>query len=491
MILTVDNSFTTISKYNALEKKIVEAVLTYIDQEIEKNKRGLFLAYNKAMRFGMKRKAMFIARKIEELGDSKVCLLKEDKFPSGLLFKIITAFEKAKANPKYADKVNTYEIKDTRTRPESTQEYIWCNQPPEPRYYQEECIAIGEGKGRGTFEVCVAGGKTLIASYIIKNTGVNTLYVVPSLALLDQTVAILTEYFSKARVQAVATKDVKGKKKLKPIRVTTVQTLASLQKQDLLDKLVSDVDSIMIDEAHHGASDSYVNLLPYLNHIYYRFNFSGTYTRNDSKIMELWGVCGEKLYKYPAAQGIADGFLTPVNFQVRRLNGKSASIYRNEYTDNYGGKEFLSAVLQEVKVIPKDKSILILVDRKDAVGRQIADTLEADGINCTYMTGDNDKEDISEAIKDFNGKKSRILIASTILGEGIDIRSTDTLILARGGKSDIAITQAIGRAVRLYPGKKEATVIDFEFKNSNWLHKHTRLRIENYAEEFAGVVTWK
>lgn len=491
MKLKIDNSYTTVADATSTETKVLESILTYKDETKEKEKVALIIQFQKAMKYGQQRKAAYLQKAIKDLGPIEVCLFKENQFPSGLLFKVTQALNRGLENAKYEGRIRPYEIEDIRAQPESYQTFRWSNQPPRPRPYQEDCIAIGAQKGRGTFEVCVGGGKTLIASFLIKGAGVNTLFVVPSVALSEQTKHVFELYFGKDKVQQVNTKDIKSKKKLKPIRISTVQTLASLQKQGLIHKIISDVDMLMIDEAHHGASDSYTKLLKDLNHVYYRYNFSGTYTRNDSKIMELWGVCGEKLYKYNAALAIKEGYLTPVNFEVVNLRGKSGANYHKEYTDNYGGKEFLDAVVKEVKSISKDKSILILVDRKDAVGKQIHDWLKVNKIDSAYMTGDNDKKDVSKAIEAFNDKEIQILIGSTVLGEGIDVRSTDTLILARGGKSDIAITQAIGRAVRLYPGKKEAKVIDFNFQNSNWLHKHTALRIENYAEEFAGKIIWK
>jgi superfamily II DNA or RNA helicase len=282
----------------------------------------------------------------------------------------------------------------------------------------------------------------------------------------------------------VNTTAIKSNKKLKPILISTVQTLASLTKQNLVGVIMKHVQSLMIDEAHHAAASSYMNLLPHMNDVYYRFNFSGTYTRNDNKFMELWGVCDEKLYTYNSVQATKDGYLTPVEFIIKELKGSMGGDYQDEYKLNYGGKVFHDAIVETVKEIPKDKQILILVDRKELVGEQIRDWLSLAGIEVDYLTGDNKREELTEAMERFNEKKTRILVASTVLGEGADIRSTDYLILARGGKSEIAVTQAIGRAVRLHPGKTKAYVIDFEISNTQWLKKHAKLRRNTYVEEF-------
>jgi superfamily II DNA or RNA helicase len=489
MVIVQGNSFCKLAEFTDFERKLVEHSLTYSDEAKEKQINHLRRALQKAQFRRQFRKVAYLAGAIEKLGEFNVCLLNKDNtFPAGILFKVKELYDKALKDPRYSGKLNKLVVKDERSKPEPYNLFRWNNKPPEMRYYQKECLDLAMLHNRGTFEVCVGGGKTLIAANIIKETGVNTLFVVPSTALSQQTFNVFSSYFGKNNVQQLTTKDVKANKKFKPIIISTIQTLNSLVKQNLVEKVANHIHSLMIDEAHHGASDSYLNLLPYLNEVYYRFNFSGTYTRNDGRIMELWGVCDQKLYKYSSAKATEDKFLTPVEFKIKKIKGTDEDNYNNEYHKNYSSSSFLSKVVEEVKTIPTDKQILILVDRKDLVGQQIHDFLTIAKIESSYVTGDNNKKELTDAMEDFNDKKIKILIASTVLGEGADIRSTDYLILARGGKSEIAITQAIGRAVRLYPGKNVATVIDFEWEGTRWLGKHSLLRMETYVEEFNGKI---
>lgn len=489
MVIVLGNSFCKLTDYTPFERKLTEHSLSYKDDNKERQKAYLQRALQKAQFRRQMRKVAYLAGQLSQLGESEVCLLnKDDTFPAGILFKVVDLYEKALKDPKYAGKLNKLTIKDERAQPEPYNTFRWNNKPPEMRYYQKECLELAMTHHRGTFEVCVGGGKTLIAANIIKTTGVNTLFVVPSTALSQQTFNVFSNYFGKNNVQQITTKDIKGSKKLKPILISTIQTLNSLIKQNIVNRITDHIHSLMIDEAHHGASDSYLNLLPHLSNVYYRFNFSGTYTRNDSKIMELWGVCDKKLYKYSSAQATKDKFLTPVEFRIKKVRGVSSNTYNEEYHSNYGSIEFIREVTRQIQAIPQDKQILILVDRKDLVGQQLYDFLTVTKIESVYVTGDNNKKELVDAMEDFNDKKSRILIASTVLGEGADIRSTDYLILARGGKSEIAVTQAIGRAVRLHPGKEKAIVIDFLWEGSKWLGKHSVLRMETYAEEFDGTI---
>ena len=105
-----------------------------------------------------------------------------------------------------------------------------------------------------------------------------------------------------------------------------------------------------------------------------------------------------------------------------------------------------------------------------------------------YVSGDDDKKHVTKALKDFNSKKTKILIGSSIIGEGIDIRSTEHLIMAQGGKSEIAVTQALGRLVRLFEGKKMGILHDFWFEDTKYMEKHLIERLDVYKKNFGAEV---
>jgi superfamily II DNA or RNA helicase len=71
-----------------------------------------------------------------------------------------------------------------------------------------------------------------------------------------------------------------------------------------------------------------------------------------------------------------------------------------------------------------------------------------------------------------------------VIGEGIDVRSTDHLIMCQGGKSEITMVQAIGRAIRLFDGKLMAFIHDFRFEGTNYMIKHVDDRIDAYLRNF-------
>ena len=239
----------------------------------------------------------------------------------------------------------------------------------------------------------------------------------------------------------------------------------------------------------NSGAKSYTDILPYLNHIYFRFGFSGTFLRNDSRTLDMLGVLSEKLYEYTPVQAIKDGFLTPLKIWVHKIEGRRGNDYQREFANNYcKSQELLTVIRDIVLTAPAHSQILILVGRKEQSGHIVAQYLKEIGIPNAYVDGDCDREHTKQAIAAFNDKRVQVLIGSSVIGEGIDVRSTDHLILLIGGKSEIQTTQAIGRAVRLFPGKKEAIIHDFYWENTKYLVKHLHQRLEIYQKNFGAVL---
>jgi len=475
MNIIIQNSFCTLVDFPATIIEQVKAKLTYTNEEVILQKQTLYYQMRRVN--GPYREVLMA--KFQALGPDQVCLLVGNQFPTGLLHIVYPTIVDSK-----------YDIIDKRVKPELEHIFRWNNIPPPARYYQTEAVDAFLAKGRGVLQMAVGVGKTLVATNIIKQLGVTTLFVVPSSALLTQAHDVFALAFGQKIVQNITSNDIKKGKKLKPIRVVTIQTIASLFKQGILYILLNDVGLIINDEVHHSASMSYVSLLKSIEGIYYRLGLSGTYMRNDSKTLDLWGVSGEVVYNYPADRATKEGYLCPVEFNIVKVDGKYNIKYQDEYRDNYSSIKFLDSVSNIVKNIPQDKSVLILVDRKANCGKLIHEYLKEQGITATYITGDNTKDEVRDAMESFNAKSIHILIASAVLGEGCDLKSTDCLLMCKGGKSEIVFTQSVGRAVRLFPGKKIATVWDFHFQGCRYLPRHLDQRIDIYKKQFNGQVNF-
>lgn len=478
--LFISNSFTEAKAFSTSDAKIIEETLTYDNLEVIYLMTQIKIQISMAYRFKSFNRVTWLKQRLTELDSQiKICWFKKGSFPTGHLVLVVEALLKAGVD---------FELTDLRQNLAKNVKYPWVTPSPDLRHYQKAMLEMAKQTHRGVFEACVGSGKTLLAQHLVAEFKVPALILVPAKDLGVQLYESFVEYFGKSKVSLISTD--KKAAKMNPIRVCTIQTLTALKKKGLLKDFLKDLGLIYVDEIHHSGATTYLELLPYFDHIYYRFGGSGTFLRNDSKTLDMLGFLSGVLYSYSAAQATREGYLTPLEVTVHDLKGIKGSNYQNEYDRNFCDNEELLLALKNILTfhVEKDAQVLILVGRKDRCGKLIHEFLKTVGIANDYVDGDSDRTDVKKSIKDFNAKKTKVLIGSSILGEGIDIRSTAHLIMCQGGKSEIAVTQAIGRAIRLYPGKKVANVHDFNWLGTKYLQKHLKIRLEIYEKNFGGVI---
>jgi superfamily II DNA or RNA helicase len=405
-----------------------------------------------------------------------VCLYKDKHFPTGLLNLVVEALKSFGA---------TYQIVDGREVPKPDALLRWQNKPWAPRYYQQNMIDLGLQQGRGVFQSAVGTGKSLIMGYLIKELSVNSLIIAPSRGLSFQLGNDLASWFGDRNVDLLDASKVRKLKRVKPISIITVQSCASLIKTGEFQKFAQEMGALHVDEIHHAGAATYTNLLPSIEHIYHRFGYSGTFLRNDNKTLEMWGFLSNVLYDYPAHQAIKEGYLTPMEVLIHKLGGKRSKNYQKEYEGNYCGNPDMLKRIHEICMIDPNAQVLVLVKQKDKSGKIIHEYLNTLGVSNAYISGDNTSEQIDATITAFNEKKVRVMIGSSVIGEGIDVRSTDHLIMAQGGKSEVVMVQAAGRLIRLYEGKQLGWLHDFQFTGTEYMEGHLDDRIDTYKNNFA------
>lgn len=94
----------------------------------------------------------------------------------------------------------------------------------------------------------------------------------------------------------------------------------------------------------------------------------------------------------------------------------------------------------------------------------------------------SETEDRSGLLAKLDSKEVMCLVVTTIFGEGVNIKSLDTLINAKGADSAIDTIQVVGRALRRTDKKRKAVIIDFQ-DTSRYLSKRSKHRFELLSEE--------
>jgi superfamily II DNA or RNA helicase len=137
----------------------------------------------------------------------------------------------------------------------------------------------------------------------------------------------------------------------------------------------------------------------------------------------------------------------------------------------------IEAALEKNK---RGKSVLIYVILIEH-GERLVEIANLMGASPIFIRGSSDSELREETRQAINEKKILLTICTVAWSEGINIKTLDTIILAGGGKSEIALIQKIGRGLRRTDTKKTATIIDC-LDQGKYISDHCVSRLNIYAE---------
>lgn len=326
--------------------------------------------------------------------------------------------------------------------------------------WEDQALAVQAAlqHDRGIISMPTGTGKSLVAAMLCAQFGVRTLIVVPSLEIKTQLTADLDTYLTNTEF----------------IRVENIDSTA-------LESL-TDFDMLIIDEAHHVAARTYQRLnRKQWKGIYYRFFLTATPFRNQTDETLLFeAIAGEVIYKLSYKEAIRKGYIVPVEAYYIEIPKQLTEgfMWREVYSDlvvnNAVAHQKLVDVLTGLHA--SGKSTLCLV--KEVKHGQIL----ADLSDLAYVHGSSDDR---SSIRSFNQRVHKVLIGTTgVLGEGVDTKPCEYVIIAGMGKAKSAFMQNVGRAVRKFGDKVSAKVILIRYKGHKFCTRHFKAQCVILQEEY-------
>lgn len=395
-------------------------------------------------------------------------------FPTGLLSTVLSHLD---------DRKISYIIKDERIKPVK---YLDIHSTIELRTYQKRVFDIVSNEDRGVIWLPVNAGKTFIAMQLMAEFGVNTLWVTRSLELLKQTRDLIIENLHIKDIGLIGA----GVFDIKPITIGMIQSLSKNSKSSKYMNLIAkSFDMLIFDEVHAVAKNTYENFVTNAD-IYYKFGLSGTPKhRSDVDITSMIGAFGDVIVKMDSKTLESMGVSVPADINMIEIeNPKNSYEYTEAYEELIIKNDTRNGLVAELanKLKANGKQVIIMVDRI-AHGEIINSHLKQYDINAPFIYGEHSVEERQRVIDNFEAGKNKIVIASTILNEGLNIKSIDCIIVAGAGMSPIRTIQRVGRVLRKRIGKDRALVIDFWDKNNKFLEAHSKKRLSTYQYEFGNV----
>jgi superfamily II DNA or RNA helicase len=299
--------------------------------------------------------------------------------------------------------------------------------------------------------IVVAGcgaGKTILATAAIRAAAVDTLIVVHTRDLADQWAGVITrELGMPARMIGG------GKRKHvdSPVTVATIQTLTKMSPAEL--KFTLGVGCLIVDEAHHAPASTFDRVVSQ-SCSRYRWALTATPDRPDGLGPMIELMFGPIVARVAADDLVDRGVLIRPSYSQIRTGWTSDATDHAELVSELAADEDRNDLIVRLARQFEPGSTLVLVNRVEH-----ANTLAA-AIGCRALTGATPTAERAEILDAVAHGRDRIVVATTVADEGLDLPILTTLILASPSRAAGRLEQRIGRVCRASPGKTSAHVID-------------------------------
>jgi len=350
----------------------------------------------------------------------------------------------------------------------------------EPREYQQAALESWRSNDRqGTVILPTGSGKTFLGLQAIADAGVSALVVTPTLDLMNQWHATLTNAFGEQLTDDVGVLG-GGSHELGALTVTTYDSAYRY-----IDEYGDQFGLLVTDETHHLAAETYLQI-PEMTIAPYRLGLTATYERADGRERLLEDRMGPVVYEEDV-DDLAGEFLS--EYETIQMSVELTAAERTEYDEEYqtyrdyvdshdfdlwkeqGYAEFLKRTSYD----PQGRRALIAKQRAERIARTATkklDTLDnllkrhhddrvivftanndfAYDISREFVlpciTHQTDTDERTEILERFRSGEYSMLVTSQVLDEGIDVPAANVGIILSGSASKRQYAQRLGRILR-------------------------------------------
>ncbi|MCD8382283.1 MAG: DEAD/DEAH box helicase [Clostridiales bacterium] len=241
----------------------------------------------------------------------------------------------------------------------------------------------------------------------------------------------------------------------------TVGSVQTMTRPKRLEQFAPDYfGTIIVDEAHHILSESYLRVLEHFGEARV-LGVTATPDRGDMR--NLGQFFGSLAYEYTLPKAIKDGYLCPIRALTLpvQLDLTGVSVQAGDF-QAAGLGSALEPYLEQIATQMEEhcagrKTVVFLPLVKTS--QTFRDILNAHGFRAAEVNGNS--EDRAEVLRDFDEGKYDVLCNSMLLTEGWDCPTVDCIVVLRPTKVRSLYAQMVGRGTRLAPGKDHLLLLDF------------------------------
>lgn len=257
-----------------------------------------------------------------------------------------------------------------------------------------------------------------------------------------------------------------------PVSDVVVASVPTLGRKDSSRMKLFDPEDfylVVVDEAHHAIGSTYMRIFKQLKVMdpgtkKLLVGFTATPKRGDGAGLNK--VFEEIAFSRTLPEMIADKYLSPLSgyrveteIDLSAVKKRMGDYITSQLSKTVNVQERNDLVVKIYKeYLDNQQTLCFCVDVAHVYS--LARSFSQSGIPVAPVTGEMDRDQRQKALEDFSTGRVKVLTNCMVLTEGYDESSVTGIILARPTRSSLLYTQMIGRATRLHPGKKQATIID-------------------------------
>jgi len=347
------------------------------------------------------------------------------------------------------------------------------------RYYQREAIDAtyafwGKGGGNPLIDLATGTGKSIVIGTMVQEIlsqypVLRVICLVHTRELVEQNAQALLRAWPQAPIGI-------NSAGLGQRNYRSQIVYASIQSVYKHAKLLGPRNLVVIDEAH---------MIPREGEGMYRQLFDGLrehdpdlriagftatpYRLGTGRLDQGEGRIFDKtVYGYGIAQGVKDGYLTPLVAKgtsseidvsgVTRRGGEFVAGSLERAADNAG---LIDAACSEIIERGQDRRSWLLFCAGVSHAMNVRDALRAKGIAAETVTGDTPGGERASIFKAFKAGRIRALCGMNVFTTGFDAPAVDLIAMLRPTLSTGLYVQMLGRGTRLCEGKTDCMVLDY------------------------------
>ena len=272
--------------------------------------------------------------------------------------------------------------------------------------------------------------------------------------------------------------------------IIDIAMVGSLCKKGEYHKRLKDYGLVILDECHHAASDTIVDVLQEVN-AKYVYGVTATPLRSDGLEKINYMLLGPIRYKYTSKdrakeQGIAHlvyprftRAVAPRFAQDKMHPNEAYAIVReNDDRDNL--------IINDVIKCVKDGRTPVILSKYVDHSKKLYERLKDKADYVFLLSGENSKKEHKNIIGQMNQvqpNETMILVATgKLIGEGFDFPRLDTLIMATPVAWKSVVEQYAGRLNRDYEGKESVIIYDYVDSHISMFDKMYYKRLKAYKQ---------